>query len=160
MSERLTHVDDQGAARMVDVSGKDVTVRTARASGRVLVSAHVVELLRGPGVPKGDTLAVARIAGIQGAQRSPWSTWSRRSTRAPRSPTSGWRRSPEGGPGPGGDPRPGREGNGRDRLDARGGGRLSRPRRPRRAGRADGSGLRRRRSFGDPRRRAGRADLA
>jgi len=71
MSERLTHVDDQGAARMVDVSGKEVTVRTARASGRVLVSAHVVDLLRGPGVPKGDTLAVARIAGIQGAKRTP-----------------------------------------------------------------------------------------
>ena len=71
MSERLTHVDDQGAARMVDVSGKDVTGRTARASGRVLVSAQVVDLLRGPGVPKGDALAVARIAGIQGAKRTP-----------------------------------------------------------------------------------------
>jgi cyclic pyranopterin monophosphate synthase len=71
MCERLTHVDDQGAARMVDVSGKDVTARTARASGRVLVSAQVVDLLRGPGVPKGDALAVARIAGIQGAKRTP-----------------------------------------------------------------------------------------
>ena len=71
MSERLTHVDDQGAARMVDVSGKDVTARTARASGRVLVSAQVVDLLRGPGAPKGDALAVARIAGIQGAKRTP-----------------------------------------------------------------------------------------
>jgi cyclic pyranopterin monophosphate synthase len=71
VAERLTHVDDQGAARMVDVSGKDVTVRTARASGRVLVSADVVALLRGPGVPKGDVLAVARVAGIQGAKRTP-----------------------------------------------------------------------------------------
>jgi cyclic pyranopterin monophosphate synthase len=71
MSEQLTHVDDQGAARMVDVSGKDVTARTARASGRVLVSAQVVDLLRGAGVPKGDALAVARIAGIQGAKRTP-----------------------------------------------------------------------------------------
>ena len=71
MAERLTHVDDQGAARMVDVSGKDITVRTARASGRVLVSAEVVALLRGPGVPKGDVLAVARVAGIQGAKRTP-----------------------------------------------------------------------------------------
>ncbi len=71
MAERLTHVDDQGAARMVDVSGKDVTTRTARASGRVLVSPQVVELLRGPGMPKGDALAVARIAGIQGAKRTP-----------------------------------------------------------------------------------------
>jgi cyclic pyranopterin phosphate synthase len=71
VAERLTHVDEQGAARMVDVSGKDVTVRTATASGRVLVSAEVVALLRGPGVPKGDALAVARIAGIQGAKRTP-----------------------------------------------------------------------------------------
>jgi cyclic pyranopterin monophosphate synthase len=73
MSEgpRLTHVDEAGAARMVDVSGKDVTVRTATASGRVLVSADVVGLLRGAGVPKGDALAVARIAGIQAAKRTP-----------------------------------------------------------------------------------------
>jgi cyclic pyranopterin phosphate synthase len=68
---RLTHVDESGAARMVDVSGKDVTVRTASASGRVLVSAEVVGLLRGAGVPKGDALAVARIAGIQAAKRTP-----------------------------------------------------------------------------------------
>ena len=71
MGERLTHVDDQGAARMVDISGKDVTVRTARASGRVLVSAEVVALLRGSGVPKGDVLGVARVAGIQGAKHTP-----------------------------------------------------------------------------------------
>ena len=68
---RLTHVDAAGAARMVDVSGKDVTVRTATATGRVLVSAEVVALLRGAGVPKGDALAVARIAGIQAAKRTP-----------------------------------------------------------------------------------------
>ncbi len=68
---RLTHVDEQGAAHMVNVSGKDVTARTATASGRVLVSARVVELLRGHGVPKGDALAVARIAGIMGAKRTP-----------------------------------------------------------------------------------------
>jgi cyclic pyranopterin phosphate synthase len=67
----LTHLDDAGAARMVDVSGKDVTARTARASGRVLVAPHVVELLRGEGVPKGDALATARIAGIMGAKRTP-----------------------------------------------------------------------------------------
>ncbi|MFW5899090.1 MAG: cyclic pyranopterin monophosphate synthase MoaC [Jiangellaceae bacterium] len=71
MSERLSHVDERGAARMVDVSGKDVTARTARASGRVLVSPRVVKLLRGEGVPKGDALGVARIAGIQGAKRTP-----------------------------------------------------------------------------------------
>lgn len=71
MSEGFTHVDDRGAARMVDVSGKEVTVRTARASGRVVVAPQVVALLRGKGVPKGDVLAVARIAGIQGAKRTP-----------------------------------------------------------------------------------------
>src|SRR4051794_2888707 len=70
-SRGLTHVDEHGAARMVDVSGKDVTVRTATASGRVLVSAEVVALLRGEGVPKGDALAVARIAGIMGAKQTP-----------------------------------------------------------------------------------------
>jgi cyclic pyranopterin phosphate synthase len=67
----LTHVDETGAARMVDVSGKQVTSRTASASGRVLVSAEVVGLLRGAGVPKGDTLAVARLAGIMGAKQTP-----------------------------------------------------------------------------------------
>ncbi len=68
---RFTHVDERGAARMVDVSGKDVTVRTATASGRVRVSPEVVALLRGEGMPKGDALAVARIAGIQAAKRTP-----------------------------------------------------------------------------------------
>jgi cyclic pyranopterin phosphate synthase len=55
----------------VDVSGKDVTARTATAAGRVVVSAEVVALLRGGGVPKGDALAVARIAGIMAAKRTP-----------------------------------------------------------------------------------------
>jgi len=68
---RLTHVDESGAARMVDVSAKDVTVRTATATGRVRVARSVVELLRAGAMPKGDVLAVARIAGIQGAKRTP-----------------------------------------------------------------------------------------
>jgi len=68
---KLTHVDDAGAARMVDVSAKEVSARKAVASGKVLVSAEVVAALRGDGVPKGDALAVARIAGIQGAKRTP-----------------------------------------------------------------------------------------
>ncbi|WZH52256.1 MAG: cyclic pyranopterin monophosphate synthase MoaC [Nocardioides alkalitolerans] len=68
---RLTHVDERGAARMVDVSAKTVTTRTATATGRVLVSPTVVALLRGEGVPKGDALAVARIAGIMGAKQTP-----------------------------------------------------------------------------------------
>ena len=67
----FTHLDETGAARMVDVSDKDVTAREAVAAGRVLVSAEVVELLRGPGVPKGDALSVARIAGIMGAKQTP-----------------------------------------------------------------------------------------
>jgi cyclic pyranopterin phosphate synthase len=70
-SGRLTHVDESGAARMVDVSAKNVTARTASASGRVLVSAEVVALLRGEGVPKGDALAVARVAGIMAAKQTP-----------------------------------------------------------------------------------------
>ena len=56
---------------MVDVSAKDVTARTATASGRVLVAPRVVELLRGEGVPKGDALGVARVAGIMAAKRTP-----------------------------------------------------------------------------------------
>ena len=68
---RFTHVDETGAARMVDVSGKDISVREATATGRVLVSPDVVALLRAGGVPKGDALGVARIAGIAAAKRTP-----------------------------------------------------------------------------------------
>jgi cyclic pyranopterin phosphate synthase len=67
----FTHLDDRGAARMVDVSGKDVSVRTATAAGRVTVSSEVVQLLRDEALPKGDALAVARIAGIMAAKRTP-----------------------------------------------------------------------------------------
>jgi cyclic pyranopterin phosphate synthase len=56
---------------MVDVSAKEVTSRVAVAAGRVLVSPAVVALLRGEGVPKGDALGVARVAGIMGAKRTP-----------------------------------------------------------------------------------------
>jgi len=65
------HLDVGGNARMVDVSGKDVTVREARAEGFVVCSAEVVAALRDGTVPKGDALAVARIAGIQAAKRTP-----------------------------------------------------------------------------------------
>ena len=67
----FTHLAADGSARMVDVSGKEISVRTATATGRVLVSDEVVALLRGGGLPKGDALAVARIAGIQAAKRTP-----------------------------------------------------------------------------------------
>ncbi|MEH3077469.1 MAG: cyclic pyranopterin monophosphate synthase MoaC [Quadrisphaera sp.] len=65
------HLDTGGNARMVDVTGKDVTVREARAEGFVVCSAEVVAALLDGTVPKGDALAVARIAGIQAAKRTP-----------------------------------------------------------------------------------------
>lgn len=65
------HLNDSGEARMVDVSDKAVTTRTATASGRVLLSAECVAALRDGALPKGDALAVARIAGIQGAKKTP-----------------------------------------------------------------------------------------
>jgi cyclic pyranopterin phosphate synthase len=68
---QLTHVDATGAARMVDVSAKDVSVRSATASGRLRTTPEVVALLRRDGLPKGDALAVARLAGIMGAKRTP-----------------------------------------------------------------------------------------
>jgi len=71
VTEQLTHVDASGAARMVDVSGKDVSVRSATASGRLRTTPEVVALLRSDGLPKGDALAVARLAGIMGAKRTP-----------------------------------------------------------------------------------------
>jgi cyclic pyranopterin monophosphate synthase len=67
----FTHLDERGAAHMVDVSAKDVSVRSATAAGSVLVSADVVRLLRDDALPKGDALAVARIAGIMAAKRTP-----------------------------------------------------------------------------------------
>ena len=71
MSGELTHLDSAGQARMVDVSGKDITARTATATGRVNLSPEAVTALRDGTVPKGDALAVARIAAIQGAKRTP-----------------------------------------------------------------------------------------
>lgn len=67
----LTHVDTAGAARMVDVTGKEPTARTAIATGVLRTTTEVVELLRRDGLPKGDALATARIAGIMGAKRTP-----------------------------------------------------------------------------------------
>jgi cyclic pyranopterin phosphate synthase len=64
-------VDEAGAARMVDVSGKAVSVRRAVAAGRVVTTPDVVELLHKDALPKGDALAVARVAGIMGAKRTP-----------------------------------------------------------------------------------------
>ena len=71
MEHPLTHLDDRGNARMVDVTDKTPTVRSATATGRVLTSPETVALLRDGSVPKGDVLAVARIAGIQAAKKTP-----------------------------------------------------------------------------------------
>jgi cyclic pyranopterin monophosphate synthase len=67
----LTHVDAEGAARMVDVTAKAVTSRVAVATGVMHTTAEVVSLLRSNGLKKGDALAVARVAGIMGAKRTP-----------------------------------------------------------------------------------------
>ena len=70
MSE-LTHFDDQGASRMVDVGGKEVTLRTARASGRVTMAPATLQLIRDRRLAKGDVLEVARLAGIMSAKQTP-----------------------------------------------------------------------------------------
>lgn len=66
---RLSHLNEAGEANMVDVSGKDVTARTAVAEGRVRMRPETLAEIMEAGVPKGDVLAVARVAGIQGAKR-------------------------------------------------------------------------------------------
>jgi cyclic pyranopterin monophosphate synthase len=70
-AEHLTHLGPDGAARMVDVSARDVTVRTSTAEGTVVVSEPAYELVVDGSLPKGDALAVARIAGIMAAKRTP-----------------------------------------------------------------------------------------
>ncbi|GGK37684.1 cyclic pyranopterin monophosphate synthase accessory protein [Pilimelia terevasa] len=67
----LTHLDPSGAARMVDVSGKEVTARSAVAAAEVHTTPEVLAALRRDGLPKGDALATARLAGIMGAKRTP-----------------------------------------------------------------------------------------
>lgn len=71
MSHPFTHLDSAGQARMVDVTAKQPTVRAATAAGSVRCSPEVVALLRSGEVPKGDVLAVARIAGIQATKKTP-----------------------------------------------------------------------------------------
>jgi cyclic pyranopterin phosphate synthase len=67
---QLTHVDSEGRARMVDVSEKPFTVRVARAEAFVSMSPETVKLLRERGLPKGDALEVARIAGVQAGKKT------------------------------------------------------------------------------------------
>jgi cyclic pyranopterin phosphate synthase len=70
MTARLSHLNDKGEARMVDVSGKDTTMRTARAEGFVAMAPATLELILAGTAPKGDVLATARIAGIMAAKRT------------------------------------------------------------------------------------------
>ena len=67
---RLSHLDDRGAARMVDVSGKSATARSATAVGTVSTTDEVIALIAAGGLPKGDALATARVAGILAAKRT------------------------------------------------------------------------------------------
>ncbi|HXP30573.1 MAG TPA: cyclic pyranopterin monophosphate synthase MoaC [Stellaceae bacterium] len=68
---KLTHLDDEGRARMVDVGGKPETERIAVAAGSVLMQRATLDLIRAGGIKKGDVIPVARLAGIMGAKRTP-----------------------------------------------------------------------------------------
>jgi cyclic pyranopterin phosphate synthase len=70
MSDGLTHLNSAGQAHMVDVTGREITVRIADTSAQVNLSASVVALLRDGATPKGDVLSTARIAGIMAAKKT------------------------------------------------------------------------------------------
>jgi cyclic pyranopterin phosphate synthase len=70
MSDGLTHLNTAGEANMVDVTGREISVRTAETSAQVSLSSHVVSLLRDGTTPKGDVLSTARIAGIMAAKKT------------------------------------------------------------------------------------------
>ena len=70
MADGLSHLDETGAAHMVDVTAKDVTKRVAVAAGAVLTRPDVVAMITANGLPKGDALATARVAGIMAAKRT------------------------------------------------------------------------------------------
>jgi cyclic pyranopterin phosphate synthase len=71
MSEKLSHINERGEAHMVDVSDRDLTTRTATASGKVLLTREVLAQIADGTTPKGDVLATARVAGIMGAKKTP-----------------------------------------------------------------------------------------
>src|SRR5690242_275825 len=71
MTTELTHLDESGRARMVDVSEKDITRREATARGLVFMQPETARLIASGGVAKGDVLAVAQVAGVMGAKRTP-----------------------------------------------------------------------------------------
>ena len=70
MTTPLTHFDDSGASRMVDVSEKPITVRVAIAEGRIAMRPETLDLIRNKQLAKGDVLEVARLAGIMGTKRT------------------------------------------------------------------------------------------
>ena len=72
MEQGFTHFDEQGNARMVDISQKEPTSRTAIARGSILVSKEIMEAVREKQVPKGDVLGIARTAGIMGVKQTPF----------------------------------------------------------------------------------------
>jgi cyclic pyranopterin phosphate synthase len=67
----LTHFDETGAARMVDIGSKEITAREARAEARVSMSPGTLDLIAGGAVPKGDVFSTARLAGVMAAKRTP-----------------------------------------------------------------------------------------
>ena len=70
MTERLSHIDDAGRARMVDVSAKADTAREAVARGNVRMQPETLALVQSGGLPKGDVIATARLAGVMAAKRT------------------------------------------------------------------------------------------
>jgi cyclic pyranopterin monophosphate synthase len=70
MNPKLTHIDDSGAARMVDVGAKDVTVRMAIARGEVRMKPETLALIQQGQIKKGDVLTVAKVAGVMAAKRT------------------------------------------------------------------------------------------
>ncbi|HXF51801.1 MAG TPA: cyclic pyranopterin monophosphate synthase MoaC [Dehalococcoidia bacterium] len=70
MTQRLSHLDEAGRARMVDVTAKDETVREAEARGRIVMLPETFALIQEGGLPKGDVLAVAQVAGVMAAKRT------------------------------------------------------------------------------------------
>jgi cyclic pyranopterin phosphate synthase len=70
MKKKLTHLDEKGKAKMVDVSEKDLTEREAVAVGRVKVSSETLDLIKEGNIPKGDVLTVSRLAGIMAAKKT------------------------------------------------------------------------------------------
>lgn len=71
MTDKLSHTDEAGSARMVDVGDKSITKRTATAQARVQMKAETAELIRANHIKKGDVIAVARVAGIMAAKKTP-----------------------------------------------------------------------------------------